>query len=85
VSVQVQCEACERPTVEPIFEPESGMEFCGRCAVEMIGAERDLLRKTLREHGEHFHPPGGWRPAKWDAAAECRVCAVLDETTGETD
>lgn len=41
------CEVCACVTVEPIVDPNEGFAFCGRCAVEMIGAERDLLRNTL--------------------------------------
>jgi hypothetical protein len=43
------CEVCERPTAEPITHPEEGIDFCGRCAVAMIGAERDAALDLLRK------------------------------------
>lgn len=44
--------------------------------------ENERLRKALREHGAHFHPPGGWRPTMPEADAECAVCAALAVEVG---
>ena len=53
------CEVCEKPIVGPsIFDVEEGLEFCGPCAVSLIGAERDHYREALKYIDGCFPEPG---------------------------
>lgn len=66
------CETCGRVTVEPVVDSNEGFAFCGQCAVELVGAERDLLRNTLA---------GLLVFARGNHPVLDRIHAALDDTT----
>ena len=58
------CDCCEKPALEPVHG-EDGELCCAPCALSLLGAERDLYRKALREIRAK-QPPQGNHEA-WNA------------------